>query len=57
MIVIVDYGVGNLPSVEKAVLATGFSAHVTAEPVEVASAEKIILPGVGSFQKAMAELE
>jgi glutamine amidotransferase len=56
MIAIVDYGMGNLRSVERALAAVGARARVTADPREVASAERLVVPGVGAFGDAMAEL-
>lgn len=53
MIVIVDYGMGNLRSVEKAFERFGFSVRVTDSPSEVSHAEKLVLPGVGAFRDAM----
>lgn len=53
MIVIVDYGMGNLRSVEKAFERCGFHVRVTDSPQEVVHAEKLVLPGVGAFQDAM----
>lgn len=53
MITIVDYGMGNLRSVYNAVSQLGFSARVSYTPAEIADAEKLILPGVGSFRQAM----
>ncbi|HEX3047518.1 MAG TPA: imidazole glycerol phosphate synthase subunit HisH [Bacillota bacterium] len=57
MIAIIDYGVGNLRSVEKALLYLGFNAIVTAEPKVVLEAEKVVLPGVGAFGKSMESLK
>ena len=56
MIAIVDYGMGNLRSVEKALIFLGFEAKITDSPHELARAEKIILPGVGAFSHAMNAL-
>ena len=56
MIVIIDYGMGNLRSVSKALEALGASVRVSSNPVEVAKADKLILPGVGAFPAAMQEL-
>jgi imidazole glycerol-phosphate synthase subunit HisH len=56
MIAIVDYGMGNLRSVQKAIEAVGSSAEVTADPDRVRRASKVVLPGVGAFAEAMAEL-
>jgi glutamine amidotransferase len=56
MIAIVDYGMGNLRSVEKALHRLGHDARVTASPAAIRAAEKVILPGVGAFGAAMANL-
>ncbi|SCJ37997.1 Imidazole glycerol phosphate synthase subunit HisH 1 [uncultured Clostridium sp.] len=56
MIAIVDYGMGNLRSVEKALQFLGFEAKRTADSGEVAAASHIILPGVGAFRDAMRAL-
>lgn len=56
MIAIVDYGMGNLKSVEKALEKIGASCQVTANENEILSAEKVIVPGVGAFGDAMTEL-
>ncbi|GBR75875.1 imidazole glycerol phosphate synthase HisH [Candidatus Termititenax persephonae] len=55
-LVIVDYGMGNLRSVQKAVELLGFSAEVSGSPQVSAQADKLILPGVGAFPQAMANL-
>ena len=57
MIAIVDYQMGNLRSVQKAIERIGAIATVTDDPAVLADAEKIILPGVGAFEDAMAELD
>ncbi len=57
MITIIDYGMGNLRSVAKALEHLGLACEVTAEPARLARAERAILPGVGAFGDAMAELE
>jgi glutamine amidotransferase len=57
MIAIVDYGMGNLRSVHKALERAGCDAQVTADPQEVLDASKIILPGVGAFRNCMHNLE
>jgi imidazole glycerol-phosphate synthase subunit HisH len=57
MIVIIDYGMGNLRSVQKAIEAVGSSAEITTDPDRVRQATKVILPGVGAFADAMAELK
>ncbi len=56
MITIVDYGVGNLFSLGGSFAALGAETLVTGDPDKVASAEKIILPGVGAFADAAAKL-
>jgi glutamine amidotransferase len=56
MIVIIDYGMGNLRSVQKAIEAVGSSAEVTSDPERVRQASRVVLPGVGAFADAMAEL-
>lgn len=56
MITIIDYGMGNLRSVAKALEALGVESEVTADPRRIAAATHVILPGVGAFGDAMAEL-
>lgn len=56
MIAIVNYNMGNLRSVEKAVLRLGFDCVITNAEAEIRSADKIILPGVGHFGRGMEEL-
>jgi len=56
MIVIVDYGMGNLRSVQKGFEKTGHAATVSSDPGAVAAADKVVLPGVGAFEDAVAEL-
>ena len=55
-IAIVDYGVGNLRSVEKALAAVGARAAITSNPDDVAAAGAVVLPGVGAFGAAAANL-
>jgi glutamine amidotransferase len=57
MIAIIDYGMGNLRSVQKAFEKLGHAPVVTSDPAVVADADKVILPGVGAFQDAMTELK
>lgn len=57
MIAIVDYGMGNLRSVQKAFERVGFSAAVTSSPEDVRQARGVVVPGVGAFGKAMENLE
>ncbi|THF72528.1 imidazole glycerol phosphate synthase subunit HisH [Cohnella fermenti] len=56
MIAIIDYGMGNLHSVSKAVERLGAEAVVTSSPAEILAADGAILPGVGAFGDAMANL-
>lgn len=57
MIAIIDYGMGNLRSVQKGFEKVGFDAVVTRDPKVVLEAEKIVLPGVGAFRDCMRNLE
>ena len=57
MIAIIDYDAGNLRSVEKAFQYLGASPIITRDPAQILSADKVILPGVGSFGDAMAKLQ
>ncbi len=52
-IAILDYGMGNLRSVEKALERVGAEASITADPATVRAADGVILPGVGAFPAAM----
>jgi imidazole glycerol-phosphate synthase subunit HisH len=56
MITIVDYQMGNLRSVQKAIEHVGSTARVSSDPHEIAEAEALILPGVGGFGEAIAEI-
>ncbi|MBU0574456.1 MAG: imidazole glycerol phosphate synthase subunit HisH [Candidatus Margulisbacteria bacterium] len=55
-IAIIDYGAGNLRSVQKALQKLGFQAELTSDKAFIKSARGIILPGVGSFDAAINEL-
>lgn len=57
MIAIVDYGRGNLGSVEKAFVRVGAPAVVTSEARVIEEAEAVVLPGDGAFHDAMANLD
>ena len=57
MIALIDYGMGNLRSVQKAFEACGASPEVTSDPKDIEKADKIVLPGVGAFSHAMQELK
>ena len=56
MIVLIDYGAGNVRSVHKALEAVGADVKVTQTPEPVASADKVVLPGVGAFGACMDSL-
>ena len=56
MIAILDYGMGNLRSVEKALAHVGAPSVRTADHDEVRSADAVVLPGVGAFPRAMEEI-
>ncbi len=56
MIHIIDYGMGNLRSVQKGFEKVGHEAVITNDPNRLAEASKVVLPGVGAFEDAMAEL-
>lgn len=53
---LIDYGAGNLQSVRNALKAAGAEAVVTADPVIIAKADRIVLPGVGAFAACMHAL-
>jgi glutamine amidotransferase len=55
-VAIIDYGVGNLRSVEKAFAATGCEAVLTGDERVLREAEKLVLPGVGAFGACMRQL-
>ena len=57
MIAIIDYGMGNLRSVQKGFEKVGVDAVITADPQAVLKADKIVLPGVGAFRDCMRNLE
>jgi glutamine amidotransferase len=56
-IVIVDYGMANLRSVQKAFEKMGAAAHISSDPQLVHEADKLVLPGVGAFRDAIARLQ
>jgi imidazole glycerol-phosphate synthase subunit HisH len=56
-ITIVDYGMGNLRSVQKACEKLGATAHIATSPDAIRAASKLILPGVGAFRDAIHELQ
>jgi glutamine amidotransferase len=55
-IAIVDYGMANLRSVQKAFASAGASAEIISRPEEIDRVDKVVLPGVGAFKDAMANL-
>jgi glutamine amidotransferase len=55
-VAIVDYGMGNLHSVSKAVERLGYECVVTGEAEQILAADSVILPGVGAFGDAMEQL-
>lgn len=57
MIVIIDYGAGNLRSVVNAISKLGYQPVITSDPGEVLKAQAVILPGVGAAGDTMASLE
>jgi len=57
MIAVIDYGMGNLRSVQKGFEKVGFEAVVTSDIKTIESASKIVLPGVGAFTDCMNNLE
>ncbi len=57
MIAIIDYGMGNLRSVEKGFLKVGVDARVVTDPMSVNDAEAVVLPGVGAFRDCMRNLD
>ncbi|HMK56337.1 MAG TPA: imidazole glycerol phosphate synthase subunit HisH [Dissulfurispiraceae bacterium] len=57
MIAIVDYGMGNIRSVEKGLKKVGADVRITADRRVIADAKGIVLPGVGAFRDCMANLD
>ena len=57
MIAIIDYGAGNLRSIQRALEAHGQETLITDDPAELASADAVVLPGVGNAGHAMDQLE
>ena len=56
MIAIVDYGMGNLGSVAKALAFIGCPSEITSDPAVLSRADRVILPGVGAMEYAMHQL-
>ena len=57
MIAIIDYGMGNLRSVQKAFAFLGADARITDDPTLIREASHVVLPGVGAFRDAIARLQ
>ncbi|MCL5283095.1 MAG: imidazole glycerol phosphate synthase subunit HisH, partial [Armatimonadetes bacterium] len=57
MIAILDYGIGNLKSVERALTAVGAEAKVTSNLREISEADKLVVPGVGAFGACVAGMK
>lgn len=57
MIAVIDYGMGNLRSVQKALELVGAKTRVTSSPRDIERAEKVVFPGVGAFGDSMRELK
>lgn len=57
MVVIIDYGMGNLGSIKNMIKKIGHSSEITNDPERIKNAKKLILPGVGKFSRAMANLD
>jgi len=57
VIAVVDYGMGNLRSVQKALEKVGCTAAVTSNPQQIADAHSVVLPGVGAFKDCIHNLE
>lgn len=49
----IDYGIGNLLSVQRAFEQVGYQIEITSDPILIMQADKLVLPGVGAFNKAM----
>ena len=56
-VVVINYGMGNLGSVARALEECGATVEITENPTSLVGAERIVLPGVGAFPDAMARLE
>lgn len=57
MIKIIDYGMGNLRSVQKGIEKVGLLAEITSDPDEVLKGDGVVLPGVGAFRDAIIQLK
>lgn len=57
MIAIIDYGLGNIKNIERALLNLGYDAVLTSDEKMIKSSTHVILPGVGIFKDAMLQLQ
>lgn len=57
MIVIIDYGLGNLGSIKNMLRRIGHESEISSNPKEISNASKLILSGVGSFDSGMKNLQ
>jgi imidazole glycerol-phosphate synthase subunit HisH len=57
MIAIIDYGMGNLKSVKRKMDRIGVKSIITSDPEEIKKSDRIILPGVGHFARAVLEIK
>ncbi len=55
-IAVIDYGMGNLRSVERGFARVGYEVLITSDAEEIANADKLVLPGVGAFRDAISEV-
>ena len=56
LVTVIDYGLGNLYSVQRALESIGTEVRLTSEPAEIESAQLLVLPGVGAFEDGMRGL-
>jgi len=56
-VVVINYGMGNLLSVQRGLEANGADVEISADPKTIAQAERLVLPGVGAFESGMNELK
>ena len=57
MITIIDYGMGNLRSVQKGFIKVGYPAEISGDPAKILAADGVVLPGVGAFGRCMENLD
>ena len=56
LVTIIDYGMGNLGSIANMIKHIGYKSKITSDITQIAAADKIILPGVGNFDRAMLNI-